>query len=154
MSDFALRLVPADKHWQPSLTAAASAAEYVTGLFSGDDGDVEGVSSAFYDQVTVIDAGENTTRITCARCGEDILEWFFDLIEEHGESIGDWEPAVPCCGATVPLDAHGYDWPMGFARFEVCAMNPTRSGYELDARELARVADILGHPVVQILAHY
>ncbi|WP_155373911.1 hypothetical protein [Catellatospora vulcania] len=45
-------------------------------------------------------------------------------------------------------------WPVGFARFEVSAMNPTRAKYELDAAELAEVAGLLGHPVKQILAHY
>jgi hypothetical protein len=34
----------------------------VTRLFSGSDDDVEEVSGEFYEQVTVIDAGENTAR--------------------------------------------------------------------------------------------
>ena len=33
-------------------------------------------------------------------------------------------------------------------------MNATRAQYELDAAELAKMADLLGHPVAQILAHY
>lgn len=47
-----------------------------------------------------------------------------------------------------------YDWPVGFARFEVCAMNPRRARYELDAGELDELAALLGHPITQILAHY
>lgn len=35
-----------------------------------------------------------------------------------------------------PLNVLDYDLPVGFARFEVCAMNPTRDKYELDAEEL------------------
>jgi hypothetical protein len=54
----------------------------------------------------------------------------------------------------VTLHSLRYEEPIGFARFEVSAMNPTRANYELDAKELARVADLLGHPVAQILAHY
>lgn len=156
MSDFYIRLIPADKNWQPAPEAAASALAYVTGLFSGPDDDVEEVSGEFYDQVTLIDAGENTTRITCPRCGEDIsLDWFLDLVEEHGEGIGDRDVTVPCCNQAIPLDALRYDWPVGFARFEVCAMNPTRRDkYELDTAELTRVAGLLGHPVAQILGHY
>jgi hypothetical protein len=60
VSDNYIRLIPADKNWQPAPEAAASAAAYVTGLFSGSDDDVEEVSGEFYDQVTLIDAGEST----------------------------------------------------------------------------------------------
>lgn len=61
---------------------------------------------------------------------------------------------VPCCNQAIPLDALRYDWPVGFARFEVCAMNPARRDkYELDTTELTRVAGLLGHPA-QILGHY
>lgn len=52
---------------------------------------------------------------------------------------------VPCCEAIVSLDALHYDWPVGFARFEVSAMNPTRAKYELDAQDLAEVSAVLGH---------
>jgi hypothetical protein len=61
------------------------------------------------------------------------------------------------CGqdqSAISLDTLRYDWPVGFARFEVSAMNPTRAKYELDAEELANVAALLGHPVAQVLAHY
>jgi len=61
---------------------------------------------------------------------------------------------VPCCGAVVALDSLRYDWPVGFARFEVCAMNPSRARYELGGAELDELAGLLGHPVAQILAHY
>ncbi|NJC84442.1 hypothetical protein [Planosporangium mesophilum] len=155
MSDGYIRLIPADPTWQPTPEAAAAAVAYVARLFSGPTDDVEHVDHEFYDRVTLIDAGENTTRITCSRCEGDIdLEWFYDLIEESGESFDNLDARAPCCGAVVSLDTLRYDWPVGFARFEVSAMNPTRAKYELDAQELADVAALLGHPVTQILAHY
>jgi hypothetical protein len=155
VSDDYIRLVPIDKNWQPAPEAADAAVSYVAGLFSGPDDDVWEVSPEFYDQVTLIDAGENTIRITCPCCTRDIsLGWFLDLVEENGGSIGDRAVTVPCCDATVTLDTLRYDWPVGFSRFEVCAMNPTRAKYELDTEELAHVATLLDHPVTQILAHY
>lgn len=62
---------------------------------------------------------------------------------------------MPCCGATLALSALDYEWPVGFARFEVCAVNPARGNkYPLNAGEVARVAKLLGHPVRQVLAHH
>ncbi len=155
VSDGYIRLIPTDRDWQPTPRDAAAATAYVARLFSGPEDDVEEVGHEFYDRITLIDAGENTTRITCPDCDGDIdVDWFNDLIEANGESFDGLDVSVPCCGAVVSLDALRYDWPVGFARFEVSAMNPTRARYELDAEELANVAALLGHPVAQILAHY
>ena len=153
VSDDYIRLIPADKNWQPTPEAAASAEAYVAGLFSGPGNDVWEVTSTFYDQVTLIDAGGLTALITCPLCGTDITEWCFGLLAEYGERIGTKNGAVPCCGKTLPLDTLQYDAPVGFSRFEVCAMNPFRAGqWELGSEELAHVADLLGHPVIQIIA--
>lgn len=155
MSDDYIRLIPTDQNWQPTPEAAAAAVAYVVRLFSGPGDAVEEVNHEFYDRVTLIDAGEATTQITCSRCdGEINVEWFFGLGEENGENFDHLNVTVPCCRALVSLDTLRYDWPVGFARFEVCAMNPTRAKYELDAEELANVSALLGHPVAQVLAHY
>lgn len=155
MSDGYIRVIPTDLEWQPTPEAAAAAAAYIARLFSGPADDVEDVDHEFYDRVTLIDAGQNTTRITCSRCDGDIsVDWLYDLIEQNGESFDSLNTAVPCCGVAVPLNTLRYDWPVGFARFEVSAMNPSRAKYELDAEELTDVAALLGHPVTQILAHY
>lgn len=155
MSDGYIRLIPTDKWWQPNAEPAAAAAIYVAQLFSGPEDNVEVVESKFYDRVTLIDAGANTTEITCSNCGGDIGPgWFFDLIEAKGVAFSNLDVEVPCCKAVVAPDSLHYEWPVGFARFEICAMNPTRAEYELDGAELVEVAGLLGHPVTQILAHY
>jgi hypothetical protein len=155
VSDSYIRLIPTDQLWQPEAEAAAAAAGYVAGLFAAPAGRVDEVEVEFYDRVTLIDAGVNTSLVYCSRCGEEIgVDWFFDLLGEIGVSFDDLDVKVPCCGAIVSLDSLRYDWPVGFARFEVSVMNPTRDKYELDAAELADVAARLGHPVTQILAHY
>ncbi|MCP3785350.1 hypothetical protein NLX85_18475 [Micromonospora sp. A3M-1-15] len=156
MSDGYIRLIPTDRDWQPAPVAAASASAYVASLFSAPGDAVERVEDKFYDRVTLIDAGEYTTRITCSRCdGEVTLDWLGDLVRQNGSlSFDHLNVTVPCCGAVIELDSLRYEEPIGFARFEISAMNPTRAKYELEANELARVADLLGHPVAQILAHY
>ncbi|MGS2618060.1 hypothetical protein ACVCAH_26575 [Micromonospora sp. LZ34] len=156
MGDSYIRLIPTNPGWQPAHDAAAAAVAYVASLFSGPDDAVDEVEYKFYDRMTLIDAGENTSQITCSRCRRDIgLDWLGDVIRANGSlSFDHLDVTVPCCGAVVPLNSLHYDWPIGFARFEVSAMNPTRSQYELDAEELAKTADLLGHPVAQILTHY
>jgi hypothetical protein len=155
VSDGYIRLIPTNREWQPAPENAVAATAYVARLFSGAEDHVEGVRHEFYDRITLIDAGENTTRVSCSKCGADIgVEWFFDLIEANGEAFDSLDVSVPCCGGVVALDSLSYDWPVGFARFEVCAMNPTRAKYELDAEELHGLATLLGHQVAQILAHY
>jgi hypothetical protein len=105
VSDDYIRLIPTDKQWQPSPEGAAAATSYVAGLFSGPEDDVEEVEAEFYDQVTLIEAGENTTRISCSNCDGDIeVHWFLQLIEENGESFASLDIQVPCCGAVVALD--------------------------------------------------
>ncbi|MCP3782439.1 hypothetical protein NLX85_03540 [Micromonospora sp. A3M-1-15] len=155
MSDDYIRLVPTDPNWQPDPEAAAAVVAYVASLFSGPGDAVDEVKQTFYDRVTLIDAGMYTERITCPRCvGVISLDWLGDLVRENGMGFDHLDVAVPCCGAVVGLHTLHYEEPIGFARFEVSALNATRAGYELDPNELARVADLLGHPVAQILAHY
>jgi hypothetical protein len=137
----------------PEATAAAVA--YVASLFSGPGDAVDEVEPIFYDRVTVIDAGMYTERITCPRCAGAIsMDWLGDLVRENGMGLDHLDVAVPCCGAVVGLNTLHYEEPIGFARFEVSALNATRAKYELDPDELARAAALLGHPVAQILAHY
>lgn len=94
------------------------------------------------------------TRITCSRCACNIaMDWLGDLVRQNGGvSFEHVDVRVPCCNAVVELDGLHYDEPIGFARFDISAMNPTRAQSELDAGELARVTDLLGHPVAQIVA--
>jgi hypothetical protein len=156
VSDTYIRLVPTDRDWQPEPAAAAAVAAYVAELLSGSGDDVERVEDQFYEWVTLIDAGMYTTRITCSSCAGNIaMDWLGDLVRQNGGvSFQHLDVRVPCCSAVVELDGLHYDEPIGFARFEISAMNPTRAQGELDASELARVADLLGHPVAQIVAHY
>lgn len=128
----------------------------MTGLLSGPGDAVERVENRFYHRVTLIDAGMYTTRIICPCCDGDIaMDWLGSLVRQNGGvSFDHLDVTVPCCRAVIELDSLRYEEPIGFARFEISAMNPTQARDELDAGELARVADLLGHPVAQIIAHY
>lgn len=155
VSDTWIRIVPTDPWWQPAPEAARAAASYVAGLFEGDGLHVDEVEAEFFERVTVIDAGDNTSSVTCSACGAELgADFVSRLTEADPDGLPSLDTRVPCCGAVVPLTSLRYEWPVGFARFEVAARNPLRDIPWLEADELARVADLLGHPVVQVRARY
>lgn len=78
----------------------------------------------------------------------------FEVIELRTDDLSQLDVVLPCCGETSSLNDLGYDWPMGFASFEICVLNGTRDQYELQRDELERLSSLLGHPVRQVLAHY
>lgn len=59
--------------------------------------------------------------------------------------------ALPCCAAKVTLNDLKYDWPQGFARFSLEAMNPDIPG--LTPVQLTEFESILGCPLRKIFPH-
>lgn len=155
MSDDVLSVVPTDPHWQPSRDAADRAAALVAALVDPDvptDIDTE-IDVTWHDTVAVVDCGANLERISCPHCGVSIdTEWWVDLLAAHSEDgFASLSTQVPCCGAMTSFDALDYDWPCAFARFEIAIWNPGRNWFS--GRELTALADVLGHPVRQVMAH-
>lgn len=152
MSDDVLSVIPTDPYWQPDQAAADRAAAIVTDLESEAPDDID-VEVTWHDTLTVVDCGENLERIGCPCCRASIdTEWWADLLEAHCEDgFASLAVRVPCCHAETSLDALEYDWPCGFARFEIAVWNPERTQFSHE--ELATLADGLGHLVRQIRAH-
>ena len=154
MSDDVLSVIPTAPHWQPDQAAADRLASIVAELESGlpDGVDVE-IDVSWHDQLTVVDCGVNLERISCPLCAASIdTEWWADLLEAHGqEGFSTLTIDAPCCGDTTSLDALLYDWPCGFARFEVALWNPERIWFS--EQELTTLGEALGHPVMQVRAH-
>lgn len=155
MSDNWILLIPATPTWKPESTAAQSAVAYVSSLFAGPGDSADEVSVEFHDAVTLIDSGVNTASFTCTACSEVTdVDWVFQMVDERSGDLSKHNVVLPCCGTPASLNDLDYDWPMGFARFEIGVLNGTRPKYELDASELRQVGELLGHPVRQVLAHY
>ncbi|MEU5596483.1 hypothetical protein [Streptomyces sp. NPDC020298] len=158
MSDDILSVIPTDPYWQPGRAAGEQAAALVTRLVSDlpDDSDTDlddiQIDVDWYDTLTVVDCGENLERIGCPHCGAELdREWYANLIEAHPDGFPTLTFTVPCCSTATPLNTLDYDWPCGFARFEIAVWNPERIWFTDE--ELADLADALGHPVRQIRAH-
>jgi hypothetical protein len=155
VSDDYIRLIPTQVTWEPTESAAESAMSYVAGLFSGVNGSADEVTTKFYADVALIDSGVNTSTAKCRSCGNSVdLEWVFEVVDERVADLSHLDVIVPCCEAMTSLNDLEYDWPMGFARFEIAVLNGSREVHELQAHELERVGSLLGHPVRQVLAHY
>ncbi len=153
VSDDYLTVIPTDPWWQPAEEAAERAAAVVAALLPDRDGGGE-QEVTWHDTVEVVTCGQNLERIRCPGCGADLsMRWWgreVTLRQEEGfTTLG---AAPPCCGAETSLNDLVYDWPCGFARFEIDVLCPERG--PLSARELARVAEALGHPVRQILSRF
>ncbi|MDH6517151.1 hypothetical protein M2164_003601 [Streptomyces sp. SAI-208] len=153
MSDTVYSVIPTDPHWQPDRDAGDRATALVTRLApEADSGFDTEIDADWYDTVTAVDCGENLMKIGCPACGAAIdPEWYRDLIEAHADDgFATLAVMVPCCGAGTSLDALDYDWPCGFARFEIAVWNADRGPF--DERELSAIGEVLGHPVRQIRA--
>jgi hypothetical protein len=154
VSDNWIRLIPTDPNWQPEPTAVEDAIAFVRGLFSTANASADEVSWTLHERIAFIDSGVNTASVKCSLCGAVTdVEWVFEVVSERADDLGNLDTAMPCCGARANLNELRYDWPMGFARFEIEVMNGTRAQYELDAVELEQLGALLGHPVRQVLQH-
>jgi hypothetical protein len=154
MSDDVLSIIPTDPWWQPDQDAGERAAALVEELAPGLPGGVEvEIDTTWHDVLTVVDCGANLERIRCPQCRASIdTEGWADLLDDHSQDgFATLVVEVPCCGAATSLDVLNYDWPCGFARFEIAVWNPERDWF--GDEELAAIAAALGHPVKQIRAH-
>ncbi len=59
---------------------------------------------------------------------------------------------LPCCGGTTSLNDLDYDWPAGFAKFVLEAMNPNVK--DLDVEAVNRLEATLGCALRRIWTHY
>ncbi|MYV72947.1 hypothetical protein GT352_03110 [Streptomyces sp. SID1046] len=153
MSEDVLSIIPSDPRWQPDPDAVDRAIALVEELTPevADGLDAE-IDVTWHDVLIAVDCGGNLERIGCPLCQADIdTEWWGDLLEAHcDDGFTTLAIEVPCCGGSTTLDVLDYDWPCGFARFEIAIWNPERLWFSED--ELRALADRLGHPVKQIRA--
>lgn len=153
MSATILSVIPTRPQWQPE-KAAASRATALAERFLLDD-DMAEIQAIWHSEMRAVSSGENLARITCPSCESAIdCWWYWDLLElKHDTGFDTLAVTVPCCDTATTLDALHYDWPCGYARFEIEVMIGSSEREEFTDEELAEFATALGHPVRQIRAH-
>jgi len=161
MSDDVLKLIPADPHFVPTeIAQAASIAALEKLLPEG-----EMCRTEDFGHVTFIDQGENLEAVLCPACGarlplygtpeaETNSDWWHSIVDELAdEEFEGVSGEMPCCATTVPFTSLSFDWPGGFARFELCIWNPGIRE-NLTLAQVAEFEAILGCKLLQVRAHY
>lgn len=162
MSTDYLKLIPKSPIFVPHEVAqAAAVAELQQMLPEGEEYQAE-----VYDHITFIDQGENIVAIICPRCGkrnaiehfvekDTIRAWWYDLCEILGDGVDATKVStrMPCCRKSVAATELTFDWPAGFARFELSIMEPNIAE-NLDDAQAAKLAALLGCELLQVRAHY
>jgi hypothetical protein len=127
MSDFFLSLIPEDPAYVPPAEAQAQAVAALRACLPPPSH----VEVRIFDKVTFIDQGSNFEKVLCPACDEDITEHWAEWLDAAFESeFRDLSLTAPCCGRLTNLNALHYIPPAGFARFSLCAMNPSIGGLQ------------------------
>lgn len=73
------------------------------------------------------------------------------MSEDYGDGFALRRYALPCCGAEQSLNELRYEWPQGFARFRLKAMNPDVG--DLTGEQMREFEAMLGCRLQKILRH-
>jgi hypothetical protein len=149
MSDSILYLIPELPPLVPEKDAQQRAVSALRALLPRA-GRVEAVT---HDKIEFINPMENFEAAFCPHCGLNITEnWrdWMDKAYQHSH-FEDLRLVMPCCSRQSDLNSLRYEWPAGFARFELTAHNPD-CGW-LTASDQAAIEKVLGCKLRQVLAH-
>jgi hypothetical protein len=151
MSDTFLRLIPACPECVPDDEALRAASHLLASFFPEAD------EAAFEstERVNFVDPGQNLGRIACPVCGGEIdTAWWQKAMDAAYQThFSDLSIELPCCKTSSSLNDLLYDWPAGFAKFELTVRNPRARGRVEDA-QLEQLETVLGCTLRVIWALY
>ncbi len=161
MSDDALKIIPKNPHIIPAADTHEAAVKELERLLP----EGERCRVKVYEALAFIDAGVNLEAVVCPKCGKKTQldysasrDWGYDWWRDVANQLNYTSPSevnstMPCCGGEVNMLDMEFDWPAGFARFELSIWNPNISS-NLDDQQLAKLEAILGCELRQVRAHY
>ena len=149
MSDCWINIIPKEPQFVPTQDAQTQALAYMKQIV----GRADEVTVQLTKEVRFVDCGENFERATCPACGADVdIEWWKEEMERQFECGYTLEPVeLPCCSRKISMAALSYDWPQGYARFSVEAMNPEVP--DLTSEQIRHFEALLGCAVIKVLQH-
>ncbi len=149
MSDNWIALIPEDPRFVPDEAKQRQARD----RFAEVAPEADEIDIKVSENVRFFDCGGNFERICCPSCGAEIpIAWWQDRMDEdYAEGFKLAAYATPCCGAACTLHELVYEWPQGFGRFALDAMNPNIG--KLEDRHKQEFEDILGTKLRVIYQH-
>jgi hypothetical protein len=148
MSDNWIALIPKDPRFVPNAAARRQARD----RFAEIAPEADEIEAAVSENVKFYDCGGNFEGVCCPSCGSEVMAWWKERMDEDydgGFKLASY--AMPCCDERCTLDELVYEWPQGFGRFVLQAMNPNIG--ELDDRYRREFEEILGTELRVIYQH-
>jgi hypothetical protein len=149
MSDNWIALIPEDPTFIPDPREHSRARDRFVEIAP----EADEIKIKVCDSVEFFDCGCNFVRILCPWCRSEIpVQWWQDRMKEdyrNGFMLEKY--ASPCCKKLHTLHELVYDWPQGFGRFALDAMNPNVD--RLDERYKKEFEEILGTKLRVIYQH-
>ena len=168
MSTSVLKIIPTDQDYVPSAEQQANAVAVFRGMVPYGE-----IEATVYEDLEFIDAGQYCEAVLCPSCGNRVAinpfegtdlaqDWYYNLVEAitaRTTPIRQFQTTMPCCRASVALTSLQFDMPAGFARFELCAVDPdiesdVKGVTTLSAEQLNKLETALGCQLKQIEARY
>lgn len=148
MSDDFLVFIPNKADYAPPEPAQDRALQKLKNIF-GQDIEIE---CETFPELQFVSCFENFERIFCPVCGAEISieDWHEQFDSAYESEFKDLKFITPCCNAKSSLNDLVYDWPQGFAHFEIRVMNPAD---DISDKDLQLLSDILGCGIRKIWQH-
>jgi len=149
MSDNWIALIPEDPRLIPDQTRRERARD----RFAEIAPDADEIEIKVSETIQFFDCGCNFERVLCPACRLEIPTawWQARMDEDYGDGFKLASYSTPCCGARCTLHELVYEWPQGFGRFALDAMNPNIGA--LEDRYKAEFEEILGTKLRVIYQH-
>jgi hypothetical protein len=149
MSDNWITLIPEDPTFIPEAGMHSRARD----RFAEIAPDADEIEIKVCETVRFFDCGGNFEHILCPSCGSEVpVAWWQDRMNgDYRDGFMLASYATPCCGAQRTLHELVYEWPAGFGRFALKAMNPNIG--KLEDRYKQEFEEILGTKLRVICQH-
>jgi hypothetical protein len=149
MSDNYITFIPED----PTLVPEAARQAQARDRFAQIAPEADEINLKISESVAFFNCGGNFERILCPACHAEIsVEWWQDRMHDdysNGFKLAKYK--APCCKAACTLHELIYEWPQGFGRFALEAMNPNIGRLDDDLKK--EFEEILGTELRVIYQH-
>lgn len=138
MSDYYIKIIPADPYCQIDMQLAKQVQSYLEKCII-----VMSVEIKMHSSPAFVDSGAYLEKVVCPFCGSDLWDWWADEMDRAAGEDGLFprldEKTLPCCGRTAPLNDLKYDYPCGFACTEFIMLYPREQLTQQDVETVERM---------------